>query len=121
MYELLIRIETVCVEAQLLTLLGVGAVATVAGLLLFGVDPQAFLSRSYITIVRFRGRDTAHGYYDRRDLLGTLPDVVDAAWDGVGQRVPLVDRGGAAGASLAGYQWLFHHHSLWVGYGKSAG
>jgi len=52
---------------------------TVAGLLLFGVDPQAFLSRSYITIVRFRGRDTAHGYYDRRDLLGTLPDVVDAA------------------------------------------
>lgn len=35
MYELLIRIETVCVEAQLLTLLGVGAVATVAGLLLW--------------------------------------------------------------------------------------
>ena len=35
MYELLIRIETVCVDAQLLTLLGVGAVATVAGLLLW--------------------------------------------------------------------------------------
>ena len=35
MYELLIRIETVYVEAQLLTLLGVGAVATVAGLLLW--------------------------------------------------------------------------------------
>jgi len=35
MYELLIRIETVCVGAQLLTLLGVGAVATVAGLLLW--------------------------------------------------------------------------------------
>jgi hypothetical protein len=35
MYELLIRIETVCVEAPLLTLLGVGAVATVAGLLLW--------------------------------------------------------------------------------------
>jgi len=52
---------------------------TVAGLLLFGADPQAFLSRSYITVVRFRGRDTAHGYYDRRDLLGTLPDMVDAA------------------------------------------
>jgi ATP-dependent DNA helicase RecG len=29
--------------------------------------------------VRFRGRDTAHGYYDRRDLMGTLPAMVDAA------------------------------------------
>ena len=35
MYELLIRIETVCVEAQLLTLLGVGVIATVVGLLLW--------------------------------------------------------------------------------------
>jgi hypothetical protein len=35
MYELLIRIETVCVDAPLSTLLGVGAVATVAGLLLW--------------------------------------------------------------------------------------
>jgi len=52
---------------------------TVAGLLLFGVDPQAFFPRSYITVVRFRGRDTAHGYYDRRDLMGTLPEIVDNA------------------------------------------
>nr|HID13292.1 hypothetical protein [Anaerolineae bacterium] len=52
---------------------------TVAGVLLFGVDPQAFLSRSYITVIRFRGRDMAHGYYDRRDLMGTLPEMVDAA------------------------------------------
>ncbi len=52
---------------------------TVAGLLLFGADPQTFLSRSYITVVRFRGQNTAHGYYDRRDLLGTLPEMVDAA------------------------------------------
>ena len=52
---------------------------TVAGILLFGVDSQAFLSRSYITVVRFRGQDTAHGYYDRRDLMGTLPEMVDAA------------------------------------------
>ena len=51
----------------------------VAGLLLFSADPQAFLSRSYITVVRFRGRDTARGYYDRRDLMGTLPEMVDAA------------------------------------------
>jgi len=35
MYELLIRIETVCVEAPLPTLLGVGAVAIVAGLMLW--------------------------------------------------------------------------------------
>jgi len=35
MYELLIRIETICMEAPLPTLLGVGAIATVAGLLLW--------------------------------------------------------------------------------------
>ncbi len=35
MYELLIRIETVCMEAPLPTLLGVGAVTTIAGLLLW--------------------------------------------------------------------------------------
>jgi len=52
---------------------------TVAGLLLFGVDPQAFLPRSYLTIVRFRGRNRAHGYFDRRDLVGTLPEIVDTA------------------------------------------
>lgn len=52
---------------------------TVAGLLLFGVDPQVFLPRSYLTIVRFRGRNTAHGYYDRRDLMGALPEIVDTA------------------------------------------
>jgi len=47
--------------------------------LLFGADPQAFLSRSYITVVRFRGQNSAHGYYDRRDLMGTLAEMVDAA------------------------------------------
>ena len=35
MYELLIRVETACVEAPLPTLLSVGAVATIAGLLLW--------------------------------------------------------------------------------------
>ena len=35
MYELLIRIETVCAGAPLLTLLGVGAVSIVVGLLLW--------------------------------------------------------------------------------------
>jgi hypothetical protein len=35
MYELLIRIETLCLDAQLLTLLGVGAVMTILGLLLW--------------------------------------------------------------------------------------
>lgn len=52
---------------------------TVAGMLLFGADPQTFLPRSYLTVVRFRGRDTAHGYYDRRDIVGALPEIVDTA------------------------------------------
>jgi ATP-dependent DNA helicase RecG len=52
---------------------------TVAGLLLFGNDPQAFLLRSFITVVRFRGPNTAQGYYDRRDFQGTLPEMVENA------------------------------------------
>ena len=35
MYELLIRIETLCIGAQPLTLLGIGAITTVVGLLLW--------------------------------------------------------------------------------------
>ncbi len=35
MYELLIRIETICAGAPLLTLLTVGVIATAAGLLLW--------------------------------------------------------------------------------------
>jgi len=35
MYELLIRIETLCIEAQPMTLLGIGAITTVIGLLLW--------------------------------------------------------------------------------------
>jgi len=35
MYELLIRIETICIEAQLLTLLGVGVLTIIVGLLLW--------------------------------------------------------------------------------------
>ncbi len=35
MYELLIRIETICMDANLLTLLGVGAVTVIVGLLLW--------------------------------------------------------------------------------------
>jgi ATP-dependent DNA helicase RecG len=58
---------------------------TVAGLLLFGANPQSFLPQSGLTFVRFagaqpRGEDGLAGYGRREDIGGPLARVVETAW-----------------------------------------
>lgn len=58
---------------------------TVAGLLLFGVNPQSFLPQSGLTFVRFagvmpRGEDGLAGYGRREDIGGPLARIVETAW-----------------------------------------
>jgi ATP-dependent DNA helicase RecG len=58
---------------------------TVAGLLLFGANPQSFVPQSGLTFVRFagaqpRGEDGLAGYGRREDISGPLARVVEAAW-----------------------------------------
>ena len=59
---------------------------TVAGILLFGRNPQAFLPQSGIVFVKFpsvepRGDDGSAGYGRRDEIGGPLPRVVERTWN----------------------------------------
>ena len=58
---------------------------TVAGLLLFGHEPQSFLPQSGLIVVRFagtepRGPGGLPGYMRREEITGPLPQMIEAAW-----------------------------------------
>ena len=53
--------------------------ATVAGLLVFGKAPQDFLPNSRISAVRFIGNGVSSEMIDRREITGTLPELIDQA------------------------------------------
>lgn len=52
---------------------------TVAGLLLFGLEPQRHLPHAQINAARFPGTDSSYDPSDRKDLQGRLFQVVDQA------------------------------------------
>jgi len=59
---------------------------TVAGILLFGRNPQAFLPQSGVVFVKFpsvepRGDDGRAGYGRRDEISGPLPRVVERTWN----------------------------------------
>jgi ATP-dependent DNA helicase RecG len=65
--------------------LGANGQPTVAGVLLFGKDPQEFIPQSGLTYVRFAGIDPsggagAPGYSRRVDCTGALAQVIETAW-----------------------------------------
>jgi ATP-dependent DNA helicase RecG len=53
---------------------------TVAGILLFGKDPQAFLPQSGITYVRFAGKEPQSHSLVREDFAGALAEMVEQCW-----------------------------------------
>lgn len=59
---------------------------TVAGILLFGKNPQAFLPQSGVIFVKFlgkeaRGRDGLAGYGRRVEIEGPLARIIERAWN----------------------------------------
>jgi len=52
---------------------------TVAGILLFGKNPQQFLPQSAIKMVRFKGIEVGCDFIDRREAVGTLPEIIEEA------------------------------------------
>jgi ATP-dependent DNA helicase RecG len=52
---------------------------TVAGVLLFGRDPQRFLLDAYTTAIRFKGRSISSEFDDRQEIRGTVPDQLEQA------------------------------------------
>ena len=65
---------------QLLRSLGATTTAgeiTVAGILLFGRDPQQFLPQSGVTYVRFHGKEPQAGYARREEFTGALARIIE--------------------------------------------
>lgn len=52
---------------------------TVAGVLLFGRDPQRFLLDAYTTAIRFRGRVISSEFEDRQEIRGRVSDQMEQA------------------------------------------
>ena len=68
---------------ELLHLLGVmtrSGQITVAGILLFGKDPQAFLPQSGVTYVRFPGKEPQARCTRREDFDGALARIIERCW-----------------------------------------
>jgi len=61
-----------------LTTVGDATVPTVAGLLLFGKEPQRFLPHATLRIARFLGTDMTT-FLDQADITGTIPQMIDEA------------------------------------------
>lgn len=86
-------------------LVGLGAltedsIPTVTGMLLFGYEPQIFLPQSGLIVVRFagtepRGPGGLPGYSRREEIVGSLPRLIEAAWQVVWEemRVAAVVKG----------------------------
>ncbi|MEA3337961.1 MAG: ATP-binding protein [Chloroflexota bacterium] len=58
---------------------------TVAGILLFGLEPQFFLPQATLTFVRFSGTDLRGpgglpGYHRRDEITGPLAQVIERTW-----------------------------------------
>ncbi|OQW99885.1 MAG: hypothetical protein BWK80_62430 [Desulfobacteraceae bacterium IS3] len=52
---------------------------SVAGLLIFGNEPQHFLPQSRISAVAFAGKDEDSDILDRREITGRLPQIIEDA------------------------------------------
>ena len=50
---------------------------TVAGLLMFGKEPQQFMPHSRVSAVAFAGADEDSDLLDRREIVGRLPEIIE--------------------------------------------
>lgn len=66
-----------------------GTALTVAGLLLFGRNPQAHLPFAMISAVHFKGDEIGEAFLDRKEILGTLEDQITDAESWLRLRLPV--------------------------------
>lgn len=64
-------------NADILTELEGKQVATVGGLLMFGKQPQRRLPHSSIMFAVFKGKDITDDLADKKEVMGTLPELID--------------------------------------------
>lgn len=69
-----------------------GTTLTVAGLLLFGRNPQAHLPFAMVSAVHFKGKEIGEEFLDRKEILGTLEDQITDAEAWLRLRVPVAGK-----------------------------
>lgn len=57
-----------------------GFVPTIAGLLVFGLNPQDFLPGATIEFARYQGNDISDPVVQRKTITGSLPTQLEALW-----------------------------------------
>lgn len=82
---------------------------TIAGLLLFGRNPQTFIPRSGLIFVRFEGTDLRGetgepGYGRREELSGALPQIIQRTWAILQEEIR---RGAVVRALQREEKWLY--------------
>lgn len=65
-------VEDILINTQIMTKTDEGRLATIAGMLIFGREPERFLPQTGITAVRFRGTEMDYNTLDRKDIAGPL-------------------------------------------------
>lgn len=73
------KLEKLLVNTQLMREQDGSIVATVAGVLLFGRDTASVMPQSGITAVKFPGNTMDYDTEDRKEIEGTLPELVEEA------------------------------------------
>lgn len=73
------KLEKLLVNTQLMREQDGSIVATVAGILLFGRDTASVMPQSGITAVKFPGNTMDYDTEDRKEIEGTLPELVEEA------------------------------------------
>jgi len=66
---------------------------TIAGMLLFGREPQRFVPQSEISCARFKGLDMGNNFIDRKDFRGTLDELIE-------QTVAFIERHSSLNATI---------------------
>ncbi len=69
-----------------------GSTLTVAGLLLFGRNPQAHLPFAMVSAVHFKGTEIGEEFLDRKEILGTLEDQITDAEAWLRLRLPVAGK-----------------------------
>ena len=62
---------------------------TVAGILVFGNEPQRFVPQSRLVIVRYPGTNITRNILDSREIEGRLPEMIDSATDYLSEHIQM--------------------------------
>ncbi len=60
---------------------------TIAGMLIFGKQPQKFLPQSEVVVVRYPGEEVTRNLRDSREFSGTIPQMIERIMDYISEHI----------------------------------